>query len=251
VTCITPPSRLPHREAGTLEYVKHRSVLREYISLEASDPLSRAIVASIEAGLERLAGRIANSKRPLSEGTYMLRSNVHQWTDEELWKTCIQLTEAEAAFRIHKSDLAIRPVWDPKATFSSASWATRCGRPCSLIAAKRFSSIASSSACPIAFAYLRPSKCRPIGVEAKVVVVDDRPLIQQAIANDLLANAQRQPPHQRLQRLVELLSRQNEGGQEHGLDAQEHNRTRADLLHFEQRRLETDGRDGDNKTRAR
>jgi hypothetical protein len=115
VTCITPPSRLPHREAGTLEYVKHRSVLREYISLEASDPLSRAIVASIEAGLERLAGRIANSKRPLSEGTYMLRSNVHQWTDEELWKTCIQLTEAEAAFRIHKSDLAIRPVWDPKA----------------------------------------------------------------------------------------------------------------------------------------
>jgi|SRR5271167_4407649 len=51
----------------------------------------------------------------LSEGTYILRSNVHDWTDEELWQTYIQLTEAEAAFRIHKSDLALRPVWHQKA----------------------------------------------------------------------------------------------------------------------------------------
>jgi len=51
----------------------------------------------------------------LSEGTYILRSNVQEWTDEELWKTYIQLTEAEAAFRIHKSDLAIRPIWHQKA----------------------------------------------------------------------------------------------------------------------------------------
>jgi transposase len=51
----------------------------------------------------------------LSEGTYILRSNVHDWTDEELWKTYIQLTEAEAAFRIQKSDLAIRPIWHQKA----------------------------------------------------------------------------------------------------------------------------------------
>ena len=51
----------------------------------------------------------------LSEGTYILRSNVHEWTDEDLWTTYIQLTEAEAAFRIHKSDLAIRPIWHQKA----------------------------------------------------------------------------------------------------------------------------------------
>jgi transposase len=51
----------------------------------------------------------------LSEGTYILRTNVHDWTDEELWKTYIQLTEAEAAFRIHKSDLAVRPIWHRKA----------------------------------------------------------------------------------------------------------------------------------------
>jgi transposase len=47
----------------------------------------------------------------LSEGTYILRSNIHDWTDEELWKTYMQLSEAEAAFRIHKSDLCIRPIW--------------------------------------------------------------------------------------------------------------------------------------------
>ena len=36
------------------------------------------------------------------------------WSDEELWKAYIQLTEAEAAFRIHKSDLSIRPIWHQK-----------------------------------------------------------------------------------------------------------------------------------------
>ena len=44
-----------------------------------------------------------------SEGCYVLRTNITDWTPEELWRTYIQLTEAEAAFRIHKSDLSIRP----------------------------------------------------------------------------------------------------------------------------------------------
>jgi transposase len=50
----------------------------------------------------------------LSEGTYILCSNIHDWTDEELWKTYIQLSEAEAAFRIQKSDLCVRPIWHHK-----------------------------------------------------------------------------------------------------------------------------------------
>lgn len=50
----------------------------------------------------------------LSEGTYILRSNIHDWTEEELWKTYVQLSEAEAAFRIQKSDLCIRPIWHHK-----------------------------------------------------------------------------------------------------------------------------------------
>lgn len=47
----------------------------------------------------------------LAEGTYILRSNVKEWRAEELWRTYVQLTEAEAAFRIQKSDLRIRPIW--------------------------------------------------------------------------------------------------------------------------------------------
>jgi len=50
----------------------------------------------------------------LSEGCYMLRTNIADWSGEELWKAYIQLTEAEAAFRTHKSDLMIRPVWHQK-----------------------------------------------------------------------------------------------------------------------------------------
>ena len=50
----------------------------------------------------------------LSEGTYILRTNIHDWSAEDLWKTYVQLAEAEAAFRVHKSDLAIRPIWHHK-----------------------------------------------------------------------------------------------------------------------------------------
>jgi transposase len=50
----------------------------------------------------------------LSEGCYMLRSNIRDWSPEDLWKAYIQLTEAEEAFRIHKSDLSIRPIWHQK-----------------------------------------------------------------------------------------------------------------------------------------
>lgn len=50
----------------------------------------------------------------LSEGAYVLRSNVTDWSPEELWHAYMQLTEAENAFRIHKSQLEIRPVWHHK-----------------------------------------------------------------------------------------------------------------------------------------
>lgn len=50
----------------------------------------------------------------LSEGCYLLRTNIIGWSDEDLWQAYIQLTEAEAAFRIHKSDLMLRPIWHQK-----------------------------------------------------------------------------------------------------------------------------------------
>ena len=46
-----------------------------------------------------------------SEGCYVLRTNVRDWSADELWKTYIQLSEAEAAFRIHKTELSLRPIW--------------------------------------------------------------------------------------------------------------------------------------------
>lgn len=49
-----------------------------------------------------------------SQGCYVLRSNVADWSGDELWRAYMQLTEAEAAFRIHKSDLRLRPVWHQK-----------------------------------------------------------------------------------------------------------------------------------------
>ena len=50
----------------------------------------------------------------MSEGCYLLRSNIVDWDAEQLWRAYIQLTEAEAAFRIQKGDLRIRPIWHQK-----------------------------------------------------------------------------------------------------------------------------------------
>jgi len=46
----------------------------------------------------------------LSDGCYLLPTNVCDWSAEDLWKAYIRLTEAENAFRIQKSDLSIRAV---------------------------------------------------------------------------------------------------------------------------------------------
>lgn len=75
-------------------------------------------VETTAEGHARIAWKKVESVRDwatLSAGCYLLRSNVTDWSDEELWKAYIQLTEAEAAFRIHKSDLSIRPIWHQKA----------------------------------------------------------------------------------------------------------------------------------------
>ena len=50
----------------------------------------------------------------LSEGCYILRTNIKDWSPADLWRAYIQLTQAEAAFRIHKTDLQIRPLWHQK-----------------------------------------------------------------------------------------------------------------------------------------
>ena len=79
--------------------------------------LFEVTVSKTEAGFAHLEWKQVKASRDwatLSAGCYLLRTNVMDWTDEELWKAYIQLTEAEAAFRIHKSDLKIRPIWHQK-----------------------------------------------------------------------------------------------------------------------------------------
>ena len=47
----------------------------------------------------------------LSEGCYLLRTNISGKTPKELWRTYIQLTDVEEVFRTEKSELNIRPIW--------------------------------------------------------------------------------------------------------------------------------------------
>jgi transposase len=76
---------------------------RVKVEEDTARPSGLLLVMEENAGWEEWA--------ELAEGTYILRSNVNEWSAEDLWRTYVQLTEAEAAFRIQKSDLRIRPIW--------------------------------------------------------------------------------------------------------------------------------------------
>ncbi len=47
----------------------------------------------------------------LTEGCYLLRTNLTGRSAQELWQTYMQLMDVEAVFRTGKSDLRIRPIW--------------------------------------------------------------------------------------------------------------------------------------------
>jgi len=56
----------------------------------------------------------------LSEGAYLLRTNVKGWTPEELWKNYMRLAQVEKAFHIAKDDLGIRPIYHQTAPRTQA-----------------------------------------------------------------------------------------------------------------------------------
>jgi transposase len=71
-------------------------------------------------GRARLKVRFQRNRRwsdwaRLSEGCYLLRTNLTDTDPATLWKRYIQLTEAEWAFRITKDELEIRPIWHQRA----------------------------------------------------------------------------------------------------------------------------------------
>ncbi len=69
--------------------------------------------ASRPAGLRLKYSRVRKWQvwAELSEGCYLLRTNLTGKTAEELWRTYIQLTDVEEAFRTQKTELNIRPIW--------------------------------------------------------------------------------------------------------------------------------------------
>jgi len=87
--------------------------------LERNSRGARAFEIKITAAADHPSGLKLEWKRveawqdwsELSEGCYMLRSNITDQTPEQLWKTYIQLTEVEAAFRAQKGELHVRPIW--------------------------------------------------------------------------------------------------------------------------------------------
>lgn len=79
--------------------------------------LFKVEVRAGEDGGARVVWEKVESRRQwaeLSQGCYVLRSNIVDWDAEGLWQAYIQLTEAEAAFRVQKDDLGIRPIWHQK-----------------------------------------------------------------------------------------------------------------------------------------
>ena len=101
-----PLARAPiDRQLGRLLQRNSRAAARYQIELidDATVPATVRLQWSIRADWERAA--------EISEGCYVLRTNVADFTAQQTWQTYVQLTQAEAAFRIHKSELSIRPVW--------------------------------------------------------------------------------------------------------------------------------------------
>ena len=93
-----------NRQIGRLLQQNQRSAARFDIRLEADPcPAGFRLEVKIKPEFDDWAQR--------SEGAYVLRSNITDWTDEQLWKAYIQLTQAEAAFRIQKDQLNVRPIW--------------------------------------------------------------------------------------------------------------------------------------------
>src|SRR5262249_51355090 len=74
--------------------------------------VSRKASGRVVVVWSRKPAALESAKR--CEGCYLLRTNIPDWKAEDLWKAYTQLTEAEAAFRIQKDELRLRPIWHHK-----------------------------------------------------------------------------------------------------------------------------------------
>ena len=93
-----------NRQIGRILQQNQRAAARFAIALEP-DPCPASFRLSVTCN------DAFDDWAALSEGAYLLRSNITDWSDQQLWKAYIQLTQAEAAFRIQKDQLNVRPIW--------------------------------------------------------------------------------------------------------------------------------------------
>ncbi|MGH8700630.1 MAG: IS1634 family transposase [Burkholderiales bacterium] len=97
-----------NRQIGRILQQNQRAARRFKVRLaEDASPAGLRLEVEVDAAFDDWAA--------LSEGAYLLRSNIGDWSDQQLWKAYIQLTQAEAAFRIQKDQLRLRPIWHQRA----------------------------------------------------------------------------------------------------------------------------------------
>jgi transposase len=97
-----------NRQIGRILQRNQRSAARFRITLPAADcPAGLRLHVEHDQAFDDWAA--------VSEGAYVLRTNIEDWGDEQLWRAYIQLTQAEAAFRIQKDQLHVRPIWHQRA----------------------------------------------------------------------------------------------------------------------------------------
>ncbi len=97
-----------NRQIGRILQQNQRSAARFQITVQAAD-----CPAGFRLHVEH--DRAFDDWAAISEGAYVLRTNIEDWSDEQLWKAYIQLTQPEAAFRINKDQLHVRPIWHQRA----------------------------------------------------------------------------------------------------------------------------------------
>jgi transposase len=97
-----------NRQIGRILQRNQRSAARFQIAVQAADcPAGFRLHVEHDPAFDDWAA--------VSEGAYVLRTNITDWSDEQLWRAYIQLTQAEAAFRIQKNELQVRPIWHQRA----------------------------------------------------------------------------------------------------------------------------------------
>jgi transposase len=100
-------SKAIERRVGRLLERNSRAAAFFEIRTSFNTPLRRTLV-----NVQRHDSRSHWLRR--TEGHYLLRTNISDWEPQRLWEAYITLTDAEEAFRIHKSDLHLRPIWHRK-----------------------------------------------------------------------------------------------------------------------------------------